>query len=317
MRSRLIDTALDRSVLLGYANLGYRLRSAGWPAGGLPRMDGKVVLITGASSGIGLAAAEGFARLGARVRMVLRSAERGEHARAQTVERTGNHDVDALTCDLSDLGAVRALAKRIAAEPAPLHVLVNSAAVLTRERMLSRQGIELTFATNVLSPFLLTKLLAELLGQSAPARVINVSSGGMYLQRLHADDLQMSREDFDGPTAYARSKRAQVILSEMWAGRMQDKSVAVYAMHPGWVDTPGLRNSLPHFYAIAKPLLRTPAAGADTILWLGAAPQDAAGCGGFWHDRRRRPTHRVRWTRETPAERAQLWSECEQLSGIA
>jgi dehydrogenase/reductase SDR family protein 12 len=316
MSSGLLDTALDRAVLPGYANIGYRLRSAGWPAG-LPRMDGKVVLITGAGSGIGLAAAEGFARLGARVRMVLRSAERGERARTQTVQRTGSDDVDTLICDLSDLGAVRVLARRLTAEPVPLHVLVNGAAVLTQERMLSRDGIELTFATNVLGPFALTKLLADLLGRSAPARVINVSSGGMYTQRLHADDLQMSHEDFDGARAYARSKRAQVVLTEMWAKRLRDTGVAVYAMHPGWVDTPGLRTSLPRFHALAKPLLRTPAAGADTILWLGAVPQEVIDSGGFWHDRRRRPTHRVRWTRETPAEQAQLWSECERLSRFA
>jgi hypothetical protein len=85
-------------------------------------------------------------------------------------------------------------------------------------------------------------------------------------------------------------------------------------MHPGWVDTPGLESSLPRFYGVTKPLLRTPREGAETILWLGAAPEPATSSGGFWHDRRERPTHRVPWTKETLAERERLWAECERLT---
>jgi len=86
-------------------------------------------------------------------------------------------------------------------------------------------------------------------------------------------------------------------------------------MHPGWADTPGLQSSLPRFYGLTKRLLRTPQEGADTIVWLGAASEPARSSGGFWHDRRERPTHRVPWTRETPADRERLWTECERLSG--
>jgi dehydrogenase/reductase SDR family member 12 len=86
-------------------------------------------------------------------------------------------------------------------------------------------------------------------------------------------------------------------------------------MHPGWVDTPGVQSSLPRFYKATKLLLRTPEEGADTIVWLGAAPQPACSTGGFWQDRRQRPTHRVPWTTETPEDRERLWGECERLSG--
>lgn len=314
--SFLLDRALDLSVIGGYSSLGYRMRSAAWRSQPLPGMNGKIVVITGAGSGIGLAAAEGFAHLGASVRIVVRDIHRGEQARKQIVQRTGNDDVKTLICDLSDLRAVRLLAKRLCAQVPSLDVLIDNAGVLCSERTLSAQGIELTFATNVLGPFLLIELLTQWLGDHAPRRIVSVSSGGMYTQRLHAEDLQMQRERFDGSTAYARTKRAQVVLAEMWAQRLAESKVAVHAMHPGWVDTPGLARSLPHFHAIAKPLLRTPQAGADTILWLACSPEGAASSGGFWHDRRPRPTHRLPFTRESAADRQRLWSECERLSEL-
>lgn len=278
-------------------------------------MDGKVVLVTGASSGLGLAAAEGFARLRAAVRLLVRDERRGERAREQIVASSGNSDIHVDLCDLSDLEAVRRYAKRICEELTRLDVLVNNAGALVSERTLSPDGIELTFATNVVGPFLLTNLLVPLLEKSAPARIVNVSSGGMYTQRIHLDDLQMSEEEFDGPTAYARSKRAEVMLTETWAQRLRGTGVVAHAMHPGWVDTPGLKSSLPRFYRMTKPLLRTPIQGADTIVWLGAATEPLRSSGGFWHDRRQRPTHRVPWTKETPGERERLWAECERLSG--
>ena len=136
----------------------------------------------------------------------------------------------------------------------------------------------------------------------------------MYTQRLHADDLQMAGEKFDGPVAYARSKRIEVILTELWAERLKDAGVLVHAMHPGWVDTPGLAASLPRFRRLTRPLLRTPQQGADTIVWLGAASEPARRSGEFWHDRRVRPTHRVPLTKESAEQRARLWVECERLS---
>jgi NAD(P)-dependent dehydrogenase (short-subunit alcohol dehydrogenase family) len=286
-----------------------------WSTAGLQPMNGKVVLVTGGTSGLGLAAAEGFARLGAAVRLAVRSEQRGERARAQIAARSPSSDVQVDLCDLSDLKSVRRFAKLLCGETGRLDVLVNNAGTLASERMLSVDGIELTFATNVLGPFLLTSLLVPLLEQSKPARIVNVSSGGMYTQRTHLDDLQMEHGDFDGPTAYARSKRAQVILTELWAERLRGTGVVVHAMHPGWADTPGLKSSLPRFYGLTKRLLRTPQEGADTIVWLGAAPEPARSSGGFWHDRRQRPTHRVPWTKQTPEDRERLWTECERLSG--
>jgi dehydrogenase/reductase SDR family protein 12 len=314
MIDSLLDTILDRTVVGGYTSVGYRIRGRTWHASDLQRLEGKVVVVSGATSGIGLAAAEGFARLGASVRLLVRSEERGAQARAALTERTQNSEVRISVCDLSSLESVRACAARLAEEER-LDVLVNNAGVMTPQRELSADGIELTLATNVVGPFLLTNLLIPLLEESAPARIINVSSGGMYTQKLRVDDPQNERGQFDGPNAYARTKRAQVILTELWAERLADTGVVVHSMHPGWVDTPGVRSSLPRFYEVTRPLLRTPAQGADTIVWLGAAGEPGRGSGRFWHDRRPRPTHLLPHTRETPPERERLWAACERLSG--
>jgi len=315
MISSVLDTVLDRTVVAGFTNVGYRIRSRGWTASELRRMQGEVVLVTGASSGLGLAAAEGFARLGASVWLVVRNRERGEEARARIVERSGNGDVHVGVCDLSELESVRQFAGRFGDQASRLDVLVNNAGVMTEARAVSADGIELTLATNVVGPFLLTNLLIPLLEKSAPARVINVSSGGMYTQKLRVDDLQSERGDFDGPKVYARTKRAEVMLTEIWAEQLAGTGVVVHAMHPGWADTPGVQSSLPRFYERTRPLLRTPAQGADTIVWLGAATEPGRSSGRFWHDRRPRPTHVLPCTKETPRERERLLAECVRLSG--
>jgi dehydrogenase/reductase SDR family protein 12 len=310
-----LDTALDRTVLAGYTNIGYRLRSRSWSPSELGSMRGKVVLVTGATSGLGLAAAEGFGRLGASVWLVARDAERGERARARVAEQCAGGEARLELCDLAQLSSVRALAERVQAQTPGLDVLVNNAGVMAAERTLTPDGIELTFGVNVVAPFLLTGLLLETLRRSAPSRIVNVSSGGMYARRLRAGDLQEQHGDFDGAAAYARTKRAEVILTEMWAQRLRGSGVVVHAMHPGWADTPGVRSSLPRFYKLTRPLLRSPEQGADTIVWLGAADEPGRSSGEFWHDRRRRPTYLLPGTHETTAEREQLWHECERLSG--
>jgi NAD(P)-dependent dehydrogenase (short-subunit alcohol dehydrogenase family) len=218
-------------------------------------------------------------------------------------------------CDLSSLASVREFVEGLTARESRVDVLVNNAGVLLNERTESIDGIEMTFATNVLGPFLLTALLAPALEASRPARIVNVSSGGMYSQKIDVTDLESERIGYDGARVYARTKRAQVILTELWAARLRSRGVVVHTMHPGWADTPGVETSLPRFYRVTKPLLRSPAQGADTILWLGAAAEPGLSTGGFWHDRRRRPTHRVPWTKEDPRDRALLWKQCARLSG--
>ena len=313
--TNLLDTLMDRTVVPGYTSVGYRVRRRLGTQGDLDvSMAGRSVLVTGATSGLGLAAAKGFAKLGASVHVLARDRGRGERAR-EAIADAGRGPATLHVADLASLDSVRAFAAEFTAAGHDLHVLVNNAGALIGERKLSPDGIELTFATDVLGPFLLTNLLLDRLRDCAPARLVNVSSGGMYTHRLDVDDLQFDRRDYDGPAAYASAKRALVILTEIWAERLAGTGVVAHSMHPGWAATPGVETSLPRFNRVMGPLLRTAEEGADTIVWLGAAAEPAQTTGGFWHDRRRRPTHRVPWTRERPEDRLRLWRECCRLSG--
>lgn len=299
----------------GYTKIGYHARRAfGWEEIAPGSMAGRRVLVTGATSGLGLAAAQALAGLGASVHILARDRERGERAAAR-IGRASAGKVQLELADLASMSSVRSFTRQFCAEQDGLHVLVNNAGVLSGERELSADGHELTFATNVLGTFLLTNELLPLLCAGAPSRIVTVSSGGMYTRRIDVSDLESERGDYDGPGVYARTKRAQVILTELWAQRLANSGIVVHAMHPGWADTPGIERSLPRFHRVMRPLLRTSAEGADTIVWLASAQQPERSSGGFWHDRRMRSTHRAPGTRETEAERWALWQACMRATG--
>jgi NAD(P)-dependent dehydrogenase (short-subunit alcohol dehydrogenase family) len=323
----LLDTALDRSLVLGYSRIGFALRRRGWPGHGhdLPRLDGATVAVTGPTSGLGEATAAGLHQLGARVLLLVRSRERGEQLIERLISGSGPGSADGrdrlvlVDCDLGDLTSVRGCAAGLLDAGERLHALINNAGVMVADRTLSTDGIELTFATDVVGPFLLSNLLEPALaaagdGTFGDSRLINLSSGGMYGQRIRVDDLQMAR-DYNGVTAYARSKRAIVILSELWAERWRGAKIGVHSTHPGWADTQGVRDSLPTFRRLTQPILRSATEGADTTVWLTAADAAALGTGGFWHDRVRRPTHYLPSTRESAQDRTELWRQCCELSG--
>lgn len=304
--ARGIDTVLDRTVAPGYTRLGpaVRRRLPTWPADPAPdALAGCTAAVTGATSGLGVATAEGLARLGAAVRLVVRDVEKGERVRSRILGRLPGAELTVDRCDLGDLEDVR----RFAAEfgPESLDVLVHNAGALPARRTESPQGHELTMALHVLSPVLMTELLrARLRGRDA--RVILVTSGGMYGQVLRADDPEYLLGDYSGTTAYARSKRAQVELLAFLDARWAPEGVAVNATHPGWADTPGVVDSLPTFHKLTGPFLRDADGGAETTVWL-AATRPSPATGRLWHDRRVRPTHLVRRTRTGDAERQRMW----------
>lgn len=305
-----LDWLLDRSVIGGYSKLGYRLRGLDasdpdpWA-----RLRGSTVAITGANSGIGFAASRQFAKAGARVLMLVRDHERGEWARARIAEDLVRPDLAVYEVDVADLDSVAEAAARIRRAERRIDTLVHNAGALFQERRRSPQGFELTFATHVLGPFALTAALTEPLAADGGARVLFVSSGGAYTARLDVADPELERREFNGPRFYAHAKRAQLALTPELNRRLA-AGVSVHAMHPGWAKTPGVAESLPGFDALLGPLLRSPAAGADTIVWLAAAPEAESPGGRLWMDRRPRPLHRVPWTQEEEGEAGRLYAYC-------
>ena len=283
----LANSLMDRLILpgaLGFTRFGYACRKHNW-AGEEYTMKGRTVVVTGATSGLGLSAARSLAERGARVVLVGRNPDKAERVRQDVIAACGNENVTVQLADLGLMSEVRKLAARLLESEPAIHVLVNNAAILPAERELTAEGLEQTFATNLLSPYLLTELLLPRLRESAPARIVNVLSGGMYLSGIEPQDLEYACGDFDGSRAYARAKRALMVLTEQWAGELEGSGVVVNAMHPGWADTPGVEGSLPGFYRLMQPLLRSPEQGADTISWLASAAEAAGTSGLFYLDR--------------------------------
>lgn len=300
--------ALDASIFFSFDATGYRRHARGFRRADLDlNLQGRWCLVTGANSGIGFATALGLAERGAEVWLLCRDPGRGEAARLEIVERTGNPLILLKIVDVSSLASVRAFAE---AHTASVDVLVHNAGVLPLERALTDEGLEATFATHVAGPFLMTQLLRPAL---RGARVVWVSSGGMYTQRLSLDDLDWRARRYHGATAYAQTKRMQVVLCELFAERWGGDSV-FHAMHPGWADTPAVRASLPTFWRLTRGRLRVPAQGADTVLWLAMSEDAGRHPTAFWFDRAPRSAYLLPRTRERAEDRQALWDLCARLA---
>jgi NAD(P)-dependent dehydrogenase (short-subunit alcohol dehydrogenase family) len=315
--ARGVDAALEISVVGGFGSPGIRVRRRlqGWSE--LPDLSGREVVITGATSGLGRAAAVAMRRRGARLTIVGRDAARTRSAAAQ-ISAAGGDTTDPVRVALADLAVLddaRRFANEYASSHAHLDVLVHNAGALTADYRRTPDGFEATYASQVLAPHVITAGLLPLLAASDGGRVITVSSGGMYTERLEADRMELPEEHYDGVRAYAMAKRAQVSLTQEWADRFPEP-VQFHAMHPGWADTPGVQASLPTFRRLTRPILRTADEGADTVVWLAGVDPIPGPNGSFWADRAPRSTVRLPRTGAPAAERAALWDLVCAQSGV-
>jgi NAD(P)-dependent dehydrogenase (short-subunit alcohol dehydrogenase family) len=317
---QLIDGVLDATVAPGYSRIGYEVRSRSddWETLAANSLVGRVVVVTGATSGLGLATARRARALGASLVLVGRDRERTETvSRDLSAGFRSEAAVDVVIADMAEPSQVRDACREIGALPR-VDVLVHNAGALSKQRIVNSAGLESTLAAQVVGPFLMTKVLCDVL-QRDRGRVITVSSGGMYAAPL--PDMSTTTPEplvvntYDGTKQYATAKRMQVTLNEMWARR--NPNVYFASMHPGWADTPGVRNALPGFARWTGPFLRDADQGADTIVWLAATDASNLGAsGGFWSDRARRPIHRLGSTRRSDRAdlREALWEWCERAA---
>lgn len=278
-------------------------------------MSGKLAVVTGATSGIGLATAIGFAELGASVHLVGRDEQRVAAAVSSTRDR-GDGVIAGSVTDLSSPRAAAALGAELVATYPAIDALIHSAGALNRSFTMTPDGFESTVATQVLSPYALTSKLAPALLAAKAAAIVMMSSGGMYTKRFDLAALQPQAMDYDGVATYSSVKRAQVVLAAAWSDYFATTSLRSFSMHPGWVDTPGLSKGLPRFSKVMKSMLRNPAEGADTAVWLGSGGGNDTDRDGFYLDRRARTDHRGWIKAPTRAARAELLDWCAQQTGL-
>ena len=304
-------------------------------------MEGRVCVITGATSGIGRAAAYALARRGARVVVHGRNPEKCERTVADMRSASGNDQIDAFVADLGSREQVRALAMALRARYPKIHVLLNNAGVFNAGFSESADGIEATlainnaglfppkqrwtddgfemqFGVNHLAPFLLTNLLLDRLKESQPARIVNVSSEAHRLGQIDLDDLEFRRRKYRSLRVYGVSKLLNVLFTLELAGRLEGTGVTVNALHPGVVSTGLGDNNPPSLLSramrLSKFLMRTPEKGAETSVFLASSPDVAGETGKYWIDRREKRARDISYNRELQRS---LWELSERMTGLA
>ena len=279
-------------------------------------MAGKICMVTGANDGIGKATALGLAILGATVVMVCRSREQGEAALAEIRRKSGNDYISLLLADLASQDSIRDLAENLKAQPGTLHVLINNAGIISRQRLVTVDGLETQFAVNHLAPFLLTNLLLEVLKSSAPARIVTVASDMHRGANIDFDDLQSERS-YRPTQVYSETKLANVLFTYELARRLQGTKVTANCLHPGMVATKLLADGI----GIPRALMSTtrlmgssPEKGAKTSIYLATSPALEGVSGKYFVKQKAVESSKISYD-DSLASR--LWKVSAELTGLS
>ncbi len=272
-------------------------------------MAGKVCVITGSNSGIGKVTARELAGMGATVVMVCRNPDSGEAARAEIERTTGNSKVDLMVADLSSRDSIRQLLSDFRSKYTNLHVLINNAGILCRERTLTKDGVETQFAVNLLAPFRLTNALHDLLEASTPARVINITSKMHRYAKVDFGNLQGEKK-YNVWMAYNQAKLGLIMLTYEWDRRFRGKGVTANCLHPGVVASGIMREFPGPVRVVWDRFFVSPEKGAETSLYLASSPDMEGVSGRYFEVKKEKKSSRQSYDRAM-AER--LWNVCEGI----
>ena len=286
-------------------------------------MNGRTALVTGATGGLAKAIATALAREGATVVVVGRTEARAEEAMRDIRATVPDATLEPLACDLSSQASIRSAAEAFLSRHNELHVLVNAAGVFRKERHVTADGLEVTFATNVMGYFLLTNLLLDALKRGAtrdqghPSRIVNIASkysGGPSVTKIDFDDLQTAKGTYSYLRSTPPTMLGRVLLTQEFAERLRGSNVVVNAVHPGLVKHTGLLQDVGGpFRWMTNTFGKTAEKAADTAVWLATSPETAAVSGKLWAKRKELPTPGMG---SDPGARKRLWEECMRLSKI-
>ena len=309
----IFDTLLDASIIYSFDQRGFlrHQRSYFDPSDIVPESaKGKNIVITGGTGGIGRAVVQQAVKLGMNIWLCCRNPQKAQFLKEELLqEGMKEENWHVINLDLGDLQSISEACFQLSDHK--IDILVHNAGILpTSSKITTVYGNEVEDATivNLITPYVLTKKLSLQKSITKNTRVIWVSSGGMYPVKLNLALLQSPMPRFDGVQLYAQSKRAEVILAQEFCTEHISLS-----MHPGWVNTEGVQNSIPRFYEWSQNNLRSPEQGADSIVWLAVVDERKLQNGGFCFDRRFKNPYSLPFTKETPAQRRALLDWLEEI----